>query len=391
MASIVRRAPAMLIRNVGARPAADVPNRLKTPGHPTLLYLAGLCLSATLLVACDKAPVEKAEVVRPVRIITISGLGAGDTLSYPGEIQGIQNAELAFEVPGRMVEMPIREGVNVEQGQVLVKLDPTDYQASLDAAEARFRQSKDTFERFSEVFEKGAISRQELDLRQRQFEVEQAQLASARKALADTELRAPFSGRVGRTYVDNFNNVQAKQPILLLQDVTQLEIVGNVPEQDWLRAKPGLSLAQRSASVQPRVSLSLFPGRSYPATITEVAASADPITRTFEARARFDPPDDIGILPGMSASVTVNIPKDFAGKELTVVIPANAVGADDDGNSYVWKLNAVGMTVSRANVTLGQLSGAEVEILEGLESGDRIAVSGVQNLREGMQVRELSR
>jgi RND family efflux transporter MFP subunit len=221
--------------------------------------------------------------------------------------------------------------------------------------------------------------------------VEQAQLASARKALADTELRAPFAGRIGRTYVDNFNNVQAKQPILLLQDVTQLEIVGNVPEQDWLRAKPGLSLAQRSENAQPRVSLSSFPGRSFPATITEVAASADPITRTFEARARFDPPDDIGILPGMSASITVSIPKDFSGDELTIVIPANAVGADDDGNSYVWKLNAVGMTVSRANVTLGQLSGAEVGILEGLKSGDRIAVSGVQNLRDGMQVRELKK
>jgi RND family efflux transporter MFP subunit len=359
--------------------------------HSTLLSIAALCLCATLLAGCEKAPIETPEVVRPVRIVTISALGAGDELSYPGEIQGIQNAELAFEVPGRIVEMPIREGVSVEQGQVLVKLDPTDFQASLDAAEARFRQSKDTVERFSEVFEKGAISRQELDLRRRQFEVEQAQLASARKAVADTELRAPFAGRVGRTYVDNFNNVQAKQPILLLQDVTQLEIVGNVPEQDWLRAKPGLSLAQRSRNAQPRVSLSSFPGRSFPATITEVAASADPITRTFEARARFDPPDDIVILPGMSASITVSISNDIAGDELTIVIPANAVGADDDGNSYVWKLNAVGMTVSRAHVTLGQLSGAEVEILEGLESGDRIAVSGVQNLREGMQVRELTK
>ena len=379
----------MLIRTVGARPAGETPNRHKTSRHPTLLYLAGLCLGTTLLAACEKAPVEKPEIVRPVRIITISGLGAGDELSYPGEIQGIQNAELAFEVPGRMVEMPIREGVNVTQGQVLVKLDPTDFQASLDAAEARYRQSKDTFERFSEVFEKGAISRQELDLRQRQFEVEQAQLSSAKKALADTELRAPFAGRIGRTYVDNFNNVQAKQPILLLQDVTQLEIVVNIPEQDWLRAKPGLSLAQRSATVQPRVSLSSFPGRSFPAIITEVAASADPITRTFEARSRFDPPDDIGILPGMSATITVSIPNDLAEGEIRIVIPANAVGADDDGNSFVWKLNTVGMTVSRATVTLGQLSGAEVEILAGLGSGDRIAVSGVQNLREGMQVREL--
>jgi len=127
--------------------------------HTSILSMAGICLSATLLAACEKAPVETPEVVRPVRIITISGLGAGDELKYPGEIQGIQNAELAFEVPGRMVEMPIREGVNVTQGQVLVKLDPTDFQASLDAAEARFRQSKDTFDRFSEVFEKGAISR----------------------------------------------------------------------------------------------------------------------------------------------------------------------------------------------------------------------------------------
>lgn len=359
--------------------------------HNFILSFAGLCLSCTLLSACDKAPVEKADIVRPVRIVTISGLGAGDTLSYPGEIQGVQNAELAFEVSGRMVEMPVREGIDVVQGQVLVKLDPADFQASLDAAEARFRQSKDTFDRFSEVFEKGAISRQELDLRQRQFEIEQAQLSSARKALADTELKAPFAGRIGRTYVDNFNNVQAKQPILLLQDVTQLEIVVNVPEQDWLRAKPGISLAQRSATVQPRVSLSSFPGRSYPAMISEVAASADPITRTFEARSRFDPPDDISILPGMSATITINMPNEMKTNSIGIVIPANAVGADDVGNSFVWKVDAAGMTVSRANVALGQLSGAEVEVLDGLESGDRIAVSGVQNLHEGMQVRELTK
>ena len=379
----------MLISYVGARPAGDASNQQKAPKNTTLLSLAGICLSATLLTACEKPPVEKPEVVRPVRIVTIAELRAGDTLSYPGEIQGIQNAELAFEVPGRMIEMPMREGVTVEQGEILVKLDPADYQASLDAAEARYRQSKDTFERFSEVFEKGAISRQELDFRRRQFEVEQAQLSSAQKALADTELRAPFAGRIGRTYVDNFNNVQAKQPILLLQDVTQLEIVVNVPEQDWLRARPGISLAQRSENIRPRVSLSSFPGRSFPATITEVAASADPITRTFEARSRFVPPDDISIMPGMSATVTITMPEYLTEDSLNILIPANAVGADDDGNSYVWKINGTAMTVSRTNVTLGQLSGAEVVIYEGLESGDRIAVSGVQNLHEGMQVRAL--
>lgn len=132
---------------------------IKTTGYS----IVALCLGVTLLAACEQAPVETPEVVRPVRIHTISELGAGDSLNYPGEVQGVQNAELAFEVAGRLVELPVTEGVSVTQNQLLARLDATDFQASLDAAEARFRQSKDTFERFSEVFEKGAISRQELE------------------------------------------------------------------------------------------------------------------------------------------------------------------------------------------------------------------------------------
>jgi RND family efflux transporter MFP subunit len=351
--------------------------------------LSGLVLAATLLAGCEQPAVETPEIVRPVRLLTISGLSAGDTLSYPGEIQGVQNAELAFEVGGRLVELPVREGVIVDQNQLLAQLDQTDFRANLDAAEARVRQSQQTFERFSEVFERGAISRQELDTRRRQFEVEQAQLESARKALNDASLRAPFAGRVGRTYVDNFNNVQAKQPILLLQDLSQLEAVVNVPEQDWLRARPGLTLAQRTEVARPEVSLSSIPGRSFPATITEVAAAADPVTRTFEARARFDPPDDLQILPGMAATVTVKIPANLEEGQVTVYLPASAVDGGNDGGSFVWKVDSDSMTVSQAPVTVGQLSGSEVEIVDGLSTGDRIAVSGVQHLRDGMRIREL--
>jgi multidrug efflux pump subunit AcrA (membrane-fusion protein) len=115
---------------------------IRTAARP----LAGLCLGMTVLVACDQAPVETREVVRPVRILTITGLRAGDSLNYPGEIQGVQNAELAFEVSGRLVELPVTEGVTVTRNQLLARLDPSDFQAALTAAEARFRQTKDTFE-----------------------------------------------------------------------------------------------------------------------------------------------------------------------------------------------------------------------------------------------------
>jgi len=353
-------------------------------------FLAAFASCTTFLAACEKETVETPEVVRPVRILTISGLQGGETLSYPGEIQGAQNAELAFEVAGRLIELPAEEGIDVTQNQLLARLDPADYQSALDSARAQYNSAKDTFDRYSEVFERGAISRQDFDNARRQFGVQQAQLESAEKAVNDTQLRAPFAGRIGRTYVDNFNNVQAKQAILLLQDLTQLEIVVNIPEQDWLRAKPGLTLAQRTETVKPEVSLSTLPDRMFSATITEIAAAADPVTRTFAARSQFDPPDDVSILPGMSATLTVHVPSDVEGLGNAVQIPANAIVGGDDGGSYVWKVDANTMTVSLAPVTAGPLSGSEIDILNGLESGDRIAISGVQHLADGMKIRELS-
>jgi RND family efflux transporter MFP subunit len=359
-----------------------------TASKTMFLAAAGLC--ALFLGACEKEAVETPEIVRPVRILTIAGLQAGETMSYPGEIQGAQNAELAFEVAGRLIELPAEEGINVTEGQLLARLDPADYQSGLDAAQAQYTSAKDTFDRYSQVFESGAISRQDFDNARRQIDVEKAQLASAEKAVSDTQLRAPFAGRIGRTYVDNFNNVQAKQAILVMQDLTQLEIVVNVPEQDWLRARPGLTMTQRNERAKLEVSLSTLPDRTFPAEVTEIAASADPVTRTFAAHALFDPPGDVSILPGMSATLTVRVPSDLEGLAGSIQIPANAIVGGDDGGSYVWMVNADNMTVSLAPVTPGQLSGSEIDILDGITTGDRIAVSGVQHLADGMKISELT-
>jgi RND family efflux transporter MFP subunit len=309
-----------------------------------------------LFAACEQAPVETPEVARPVRIITLSTLQGGESASYPGEIQGAQNVNIAFEVPGRIVEMPAREGIEVTRGDVLARLDAADFQASLDAARATARASKETFDRFSEVFKRGAISEQDLNVRRRQYEVDQANLTTAQKALDDTVLRAPFTGRIGRTFVDNFTNVQAKQEILLLQDLSEFEVIVNIPEQDWLRAKPGITLAQKTSRAQPEVSMSNLPGRAFPVRITEVAAAADPVTRTFAVRGRFDPPEDVVILPGMSATVTVKANKDAADLPSRLLVPASAVVGGNDGGSYVWKVVGDPLTTTMSPVTLGQMS-----------------------------------
>jgi RND family efflux transporter MFP subunit len=379
-------------RKDGRQPVDDNIDRdIQMNRFKTLLVwaFAGLLL----LTACEQQVEERAPVVRPVKIMTIGGPADGRKLTYAGEIRAGETADLGFEVPGRIVEFLVVEGQEVAKGDLLAKLDPADYQSQLDQAQAHFNQTESTYERYKEIVERGAVSRQELDLRKRNFEVARADLARAQKALNDTRLVAPFSGNIGRTLVDNFVNVQAKQPVLVLQDTSKLEVVITIPEQDWSRADPNLTNEQRTERVRPMVSLSSFPEREFPAQITELATVADPVTRTFEVRARLDNPEDVTIMPGMTANVSITVPEGgtSAGPDKAVVVPANAVVGDEQGNSTVWKVDPDTMTVSRVEVQLGELTGTNVRVLSGLGAGDRIATSGVHNLREGMQVSELRR
>ena len=228
-------------------------------------------------------------------------------------------------------------------------------------------------------------------MRRRNYEVAQAELATAQKALSDTRLVAPFTGNVGRRLVDNFVNVQAKEGVVVLQDVTILEVISAIPEQDWSRADPNMTNEERTERIRPVVSLSTLPDRTFPARITELGNVADPVTRTFEVVVAIDNPEDVTLLPGMTANITITVPDgdvaDALGQAFS--IPSGAVVGDEQGKSIVWKVDPESMTVSRAQVELGELTGSQVRVVAGLQAGDRIATSGVHNLREGMQVSEL--
>jgi RND family efflux transporter MFP subunit len=230
-----------------------------------------------------------------------------------------------------------------------------------------------------------------VDARQRDIDIAKQQLKQAQKAMNDTLLKAPFAGKVARKMSDNFQNVQAKQAILLLEDISSLELDVDVPEQDFVRMKPGLTMAQRTARVKPEIQVSTIAGRGFAARLKSFKTSADPVTRTYEATFAFDNPSDVNLLPGMTAKVILHIPADAEkATEGGFLIPAAAAIADTDGNAYVWRYDADSSQVTRATVTLGDMSADSVRVLSGLESGDRIAVSGAAHLQEGMKVRPLA-
>ena len=345
--------------------------------------LVGLWL-VLLAAGCSEPPPEAPKVVRPVKIFTIEGPGSASQREYPATVKAAQHADMGFEVPGKVTEFLVKEGQTVKTGEVLARLDDRDYQAELDQAEANQRKAQADLDRGLSIYREdpGAISKQSLDSYRRAKEVTDAAVNKAEKAVEDTVLKAPFDGYVARKLVEDFANVQAKEPVLILQDVSHLEVEVSIPERDVTRGTTRETTAEITAKAKPEVVITSIPDRRFPARVKEFATTADPSTRTFQVRLVFDNPQDVSILPGMTARVLANV-----SKGQIVRVPAGAVQADPRYQPFVWKIDPGSMTVSRAKVELGEIHGSEVEIKSGLESGDMIAISGLQQLEEGMKVR----
>ncbi len=341
---------------------------------------------AILGAGCSKeTPPIKREVVRPVKIHRIGSLTPEAVVEYPGTIKAHQTAELGFEVPGRIIEFLVEEGDQVKKGQLLARLDPRDYEAQLRVAQANLEKAQADLQRNENIFKEdpGAISQDEIEKTRRAVKVSQAQLDIAKKALADTRLLAPFDGVVARKLVEDYANVLAKQRVLILHDLSELEIDVAVPERDVVHRAANVDKKEWTRRLQPQVIVSALPARRFPARIKEFAMTADPVTRTFSLTLAFAPPTDVTILPGMTARVRIVVDPDAA-----FSVPVSAVGSDPDKRPWVWKIDPQTMTVSKCYVKLGPLTRDRVLLVEGVKKGDLVAVSGVRLLRPGMKVRE---
>jgi len=353
------------------------------PSSLQLLAILGAAVSG-----CGGEPPPEEVVARPVRMIEIGFGGVSGAREYPGTIKAAEQAELAFEVPGLIVELPAVQGQWVRRGQLLARLDARNYEAQRDADAASLEAARADYQRYQELYAADAVTLQDLQFKQAQFEVAEARFRSSQKALEDTRLVAPFAGRVARRFVENYQNVVAKETVVLLNDDRRLEIVIAIPEADALVARVGSRQSGTPPPIEAEATVSAFSERRFPAQLKEIATQADPVSRTFEVTFGFEPPSDIMLVPGMTARMVVRR-TGRAGTPTVQRLPANAVFSDDDGRTSVWKVDPATMTVTQATVELGAMLGSDVEVLGGLTDGDLVAVTGVANLREGDPVRRM--
>jgi len=347
----------------------------------TLTRAFYVALAVFLLNACGQPP-QQQPLVQPVRAMQVANIGHAMSRTFPGRAKATQELDIAFEVAGKLVQRPVDIGTEVKAGQLLAILDPRDFENKLASAKAERKRAQAHLSRIRVAVKSGAVSQQDLTDAQARFEAAEANVNIRAKALEDSVLHAPFDGNVAMTFVENFQNVQAKQPVMRLLDHSRIEMVINIPES-MISYAPLVDYLY--------VVFDPFPGHEIRATIKEIGTEASQTTRTFPVTLIMDPPDDIKILPGMAGRTTRaegELPQEY--KRNAIHVPVSAVFSTEENNkSFVWIIDDESQTVTRREVSVGVLADVGMRITAGLQTGEWVATAGVNYLTEGQQVRIL--
>ena len=342
--------------------------------------LAAAFAGALLLTACGAAAdVPSEEVVRPAKLITLEASSDINSGSFPAVIRAVRSTDLAFQVGGQIVEWNARESAVFQRGAVLGRLDATAYAAAVEQAEAQFLNANGEYERAQRLIAEDAISKSVLENREAQRQVAKAALDTAQKNLDDTVLRAPFTGGVGRTNVEQFQNVGPQEPVLVLQS-SEVEAIINVPASFVVNSN------SRDLS-RVFVELDAAPGREFPAVFTKARGLADSSTQTFEAHFRFTPPSELLVLTGMTATLFYESrPKVASDQDSGVIVPLSAIMIEGD-TRYVWAVKGPDKVIEKRVITVEEGVGDTINVPSGLSAGEIIVAAGGDYLREGDNVR----
>lgn len=344
--------------------------------------------AAVVLSGCQK-PAPAQEPLRAVKVLTVGESGSGYDLAFSGEVRARVESSLGFRVAGKLVSRPAELGQRVNAGQLLAQIDPEDYRASAEAAASQLlaaRSNRDVaqadFTRYQDLHAQGFISVAELDRReaalklaQAQFQQAQAQNTVQGNQSGYTRLLADGAGVVTSVDASPGQVVSAGQPVVRLAMDGPRDVVFSVPENKLHALRPG-----------QLIDLQTWEGKQMlQAKVRDVAASADPVTRTFVVKAALQKSANVPD-PVLGATVTVRLkPSVEAEDTQRIKLPTSAL-RQEAGATSVWLLDASSMTVRAKTIEVSAADGNDVVVTSGLQNGDQVVTSGVHVLTSGQKV-----
>jgi multidrug efflux system membrane fusion protein len=349
-----------------------------------VFHLCVIALCVCSLAACSKTEPPK-EPLRSVKLITVSDSALNVEGEYSAEVRARVESRLGFQVGGKLIQRPAEQGQRVAAGQLLAQIDAQDYQlasqaalAQVSAAQSQRDLAAAEFRRFEALKAQNFISGAELERRDTTLKAAEAALNQA-KAQAQAQsnqagyarLTASHAGVVTAVEAEVGQVVSAGQPVVRLAHDGPRDAVFAVSEKTALAIKVGQSMQATLLST----------GQALKGKVRELAASADPVTRTYAVKLALDASERLPL----GATVSVLAAQLPGSQSAVFKLPTSALRQQGQG-TVVWVLDESSMTVNTQAVEVGMVDGNEVVIPSGLKPGQKVVSAGVHVLAPGQKV-----
>jgi membrane fusion protein (multidrug efflux system) len=305
----------------------------------------------------------------PVEILLTKTKLLSADIEVPGTILANESTEIRPEVSGRLVQLNVREGSFISSGALLAKLYDGDLQAQMRKLEVQLKIAEQTENRQGQLLKIQGISQQEYDISLLQVHNLNADLDIISEAIRKTEIRAPFSGKLGLKNISPGAYITPANIITTISQVNQLKIQFNIPEKYGAQLKNGQNI---SFTIDGST-------KNFTASVLASEVKIEENTRSLAIRALIKNSDPV-LIPGAFAKVRVVLGKN----ENAIMIP-NEVILPQGRDKLIYLYNG-GKAIQRS-ITTGVRDSSNIEVLTGLQIGDTVITTGLLYLKPGSEVK----
>lgn len=341
--------------------------------HRSGLFPAALVVAISLAASCDRAePAARATAEMPRLAVAVAEVRRGSLeLSFQGSahLEAERETAVVAKTAGILVRLLAEEGDRVEAGQVLARLEDERQRLELARAEANLARLENELRRATELKSQKLLSEEAYERIRAELAVQRAARDLASLELSYTEVRAPIAGVILERMVKEGNLIQPNQPLFRIANFRPLLAVLHVPEREFPRMRPGLPVA---------MAVDALSGELFAGQVLRVSPALDPATGTFRVTAAFDDPSE-RLRAGMFGRLRIV----YERRENVPVVPREAL-LEEDGRVLAFRIRDD--RAERVELQVGASDGPLVEVIAGLELGDRVATVGRQALRDGARV-----